>query len=76
MRRELSDVLKEQRRTFIRDADGRKIITNPTLYYALEEESLRIQERYSRENKKLIIAECKQRGIPIPNFRKECQTKP
>ena len=67
----LSEIFKKQRTTFIRTADGKKIITNRILYNSYEEEALRIQEKMGRENKKIIIAECKRRSIPIPNFRKE-----
>lgn len=67
----LLEVLRRQRNFFIRTADGRKIITNHIIYEGLEEEALELQRKIGRENKKLIIAECRERGIPIPNFRKE-----
>ena len=49
----------------------KKIITNHILYNSLEEEALRVQEKMGRENKKKIIAECKEKGWKIPNFRRE-----
>ncbi len=67
----LLEILRKQRNFFIRTADGEKIITNPIIYYSLEEEALEAQRKIGRENKRIIIAECKERGIPVPNFRRE-----
>ena len=67
----LLEILRKQRNFFIRDADGKRIITNPIIYHGLEEEALEAQRKIGRENKKMIIAECKERGIPVPNFRRE-----
>ena len=64
-------ILKEQRKYFVRTTDGEKIITNNIMFNSLEEEALRVQEQMGRENKKLIIQECKARGWKIPNFKKE-----
>lgn len=66
--RDLLSVLREQRQYFIRKTTGERMITNPLLYNSLEEEALQIQIKYGRENKRKIIAECKKKGIPIPNF--------
>ena len=71
----LFEILRKQRNFFIRNADGERIITNPIVYYALEEEALEAQRKIGRENKKIIIAECKKMGIPVPNFRKEAISK-
>lgn len=67
----LLEVLRKQREFFLRNAEGKRIITNPIVYYGLEEEALRLQERIGAENKKKIIAECKEKELPIPNFKKE-----
>ncbi|MDP3956861.1 MAG: hypothetical protein Q8P97_02595 [bacterium] len=67
----LLEVLRKQRQFFIRTTDGQKIISNHIIYNSLGEEALRLQEKIGAENKKLIIAECKKQGIPVPNFRKE-----
>lgn len=67
----LQEILRKQRNFFIRTVDGKRIITNPIIYYSLEEEALEAQRKNGRENKRAIIAECKKNGIPIPNFRKE-----
>ena len=71
----LLEILQKQREFFIRTADGKKIITNPIAYYGLEEEAFKAQIKIGRENKRAIIAECKKRGIPVPNFRKEGSEK-
>lgn len=57
------EVLKKQRNTFIRLADGTKRITNPFLYNLFEEESERLQMMIGKENKKLLI----EQGIYIKN---------
>ena len=67
----LLEILHKQRNFFIRTADGKRIITNPIIYHGLEEEALEAQRKIGRENKRIIIAECKERGIPVPNFRRE-----
>ena len=67
----LLEILRKQRSFFIRDTDGRRIITNPIIYHGLEEEAIEAQKKIGRENKRTIIAECKERGIPVPNFRRE-----
>lgn len=67
----LLEVLRNQRQYFIRTADGKKIITNHILYHSFEEEALELQRKIGRENKKIIIAECRERGISVPNFRRE-----
>ena len=67
----LLEKIREQRKYFIRTADGKKIITNSILFKSLEDEIRVEQEKVGKENKKLIIAECKKRGILIPNFRNE-----
>jgi len=53
--RDLLEVLKQQRTTFIRDYEGNKHLTNPELYYALEDEALEIQKAISRKQKKVLI---------------------
>lgn len=65
------ELLKEQRKYFIRLADGRRHITNQLLYHSLEDELAIEQEKIGRENKRKIIAECKEKGTKVPNFRKE-----
>ncbi len=72
----LLKVLREQRKYFIRIIDNKKIITNHIMYNSLEDEALELQRKIGRENKRIIIAECNERGIPIPNFRKEGIEKP
>ena len=67
----LLEILRKQRNFFIRTADGKKVVTNPVVYYGLEEEALEAQRKIGRQNKRAIIAECKERGIPVPNFRRE-----
>ena len=69
------ELLKKQRDFFIRDNKGNKIITNPLLYYSLEDELARVQEKIGRENKKLIKKECDEEGVEYPNFRKEVENK-
>ena len=70
----LLEKLKEQRKYFIRDADGNKIITNHLLYSSLEEELLKIQEEISLENKRIIAKElgCDVKSI-YKFVHKECQ---
>jgi hypothetical protein len=46
----LLEILRKQRTCFIRLADGTKMITNPILYNALEDESLRLQKLCGRQN--------------------------
>ena len=48
----LLEVLREQRTTFIRDSNNVKIITDLILYNALEKESFEIQKAIGRKNKK------------------------
>ena len=67
----LLDILRKQRECFIRLNDGQIHITNHMLYASYDKEALRLQEKIGRENKKIIIAECKERSLPIPNFRRE-----
>lgn len=71
MTKTLLEVLQKQKDYFIRNTDGDKIITNHLLYYYCEEELAEIQRKIGRENKRKIIAECKEKGLKIPNFRKE-----
>ena len=65
------DLIRKQKDYFIYLADGKRHITNSLLYHSYEDELRREQEKIGRENKKKIIAYCKEKGIKIPNFRKE-----
>lgn len=67
---ELLEKFKEQKRYYIRNADDKRIITDHIMYNSLDDELLEIQKKIGRDNKKRIISECKERGIPIPNFKK------
>jgi hypothetical protein len=49
---ELLKILKIQRQSYIRTADGCKLITNHVLYNQMENESERLQRLISDENKK------------------------
>lgn len=47
----------------------RKKVDSPLLRYQLEQEEERLMYLIGAENKRCIVAECKERGIPVPNFR-------
>jgi hypothetical protein len=53
----LLDVIRKQRKCFVRTADGGRIITDMLLYSLLEEESYQLQKRIGAENRKLLICE-------------------
>ncbi len=59
----LLEILREQRKYFIRLADGQKLITNNLMYNSLEEESYQLQLKIGAENKKILIKQ----GIYIKN---------
>lgn len=59
--KKLLRILKQQRITFTRDADGKKIISDPILFYALERESYFTQLRIGAENRRLLS----ERGIIV-----------
>jgi hypothetical protein len=69
---QLLKILKLQRETFIRDVNGKKIITNYILYHLLEWESVRLQRLIGLENKRIISKEmgCKVRDVNDKNIKK------
>ncbi len=64
------EILKKQRDTFERLADGTKRIFNPEGYYGLEEEFLRLQKLGAKQLNKKMEKEFKKyalkEGLPYP----------
>jgi len=50
----LLETIRQQQCSFLRLADGEKLITNPILYEQCEEESYRLQKLIGRENKRRL----------------------
>ena len=67
----LLSIFKKQRSTFIRNAEGEKIIHAPIIYNMYEDMAHDEQVKIGKSNKNIIIAECKKRKIPLPKFNKE-----
>ncbi len=71
MKKDFCELSKEHRATFLRLADGKKLITDPLGYRRTEEALLLWSKEESKGVKKRIIAECKEKGWSIPDFKLE-----